>query len=944
MAQTLYLLDAYALIYRAYFAFASRPLSDARGRDTTALFGFALTLQDLIDKEQPDLIAIAMDLPGGTFRHEEFEDYKANRPETPDAIRTAIPYIKELIKAYRIPLIGAPGYEADDVIGTLARQAESQGYEVRMVTPDKDYGQLVTPSIKMISPNRSGSGFKLLGEAEIIEKYGIRTPMQVIDYLGLMGDKSDNVPGCPGIGKVAASHLLQEFGSIEDMYDRISEVKPTYAKKLEAGREQAFLSKHLVTIVTDVPDVYFNAEEMRWTGFDRSAVETLFKEFEFNSLLRRINKSSDAPAATLQPSLFDTVSQPKVESKTEESFSPLENYRTVGVHFRSVEGAEAIAQLAAELSSAQVLAFDTETDGLDSLSAHIVGMSLCGSTDVAYYIPLPEDADEVKSWLAPLRALFENREILKVAHNAKFDLEVLTRYGMPEAHPLYDTMLAHYLLDADQSHSLDNLANGLLRYDTIRYEALSPVKNFNLRHDVSPELLRDYAAEDAYVTYRLHESLSRQLTSPAELRLLNEVEVPLMYVLMRMEQRGISLDIDALEQSKEELAHTCMQLEQKIQSYAQEGVSLNVNSPKQIGELLFDRLQLQQKPKKTKTGSYVTNEETLVKLRHLHPVIGLILDYREARKLLNTYIEPLPKMVYPDGKIHTTYNQAVASTGRLSSSNPNLQNIPIRSDLGRPMRRAFVADPYYTPKPMPGEESIGERPYIGAKLLSADYSQVELRMIAHLSGDQNLIEAFLSGHDIHTATAAKIFKVPVEEVTPLMRSKAKTANFGINYGITSYGLSQRLDIPVGEAAELIDGYFETFPRVKSFMEEAKEAARATGYAETAFGRRRYLRGLLTARGSQLGYEERNAINAPIQGTAADVIKMAMVRIDRELRERRLRSFMMLQVHDELVLNVYDDETDEVMDLVRTSMQQAWPECRVPLLVEMGLGDNWLEAH
>lgn len=946
---TLYLLDAYALIYRAYYAFINRPLVDAQGRDTSALYGFASTLQDIIDKERPDYIAVAMDMPGGTFRHKEYPEYKANRPETPETIRFSMPYIKELVQAYQIPLLGVEGYEADDLIGTLSRQAVEAGYEVRMVTPDKDYGQLVGPHAQMFAPQRTGSGFELLGAEEITAKYGIRYPLQMIDYLGLVGDSSDNVPGCPGIGKVAAQRLLEEFDSIEDIYARIDQVKPTYAKKLLAAKEQTMLSRHLVTIVTDVQGVTFDPDQMKWRGPDHAAVERIFKEFAFTSLLKRIGK----PAETApQVSLFDLggSSTPASAPATIEvtgpvsAAAPMENYKTVGVTFTEIQGYEAVSQLAKQLAGSSVVAFDTETDGLDALCAGIVGMSLCADEQQAYFIPLPESAEEAAHILSPLKDLMQDERVLKVAHNAKFDLEVLTRYGLPEARPLYDTMLAHYLIDADQGHSLDELAGGLLRYDTIRYKDLSSQESFALRTDVDPKLLCDYAGEDAYVTLRLYHALHKQL-SPTEQRLLTEVEIPLLYVLMHMEQRGIVLDIEALQRSRQELLESVLRLEKEIQSYSSRGLNLKVNSPKQIGELLFDELKIMEKPRKTKTGNYVTNEETLLPLRSLHPVVALILDYREARKLLNTYIDPLPKMCYPDGKLHTSYNQAVTATGRLSSSNPNLQNIPIRSDLGRPLRRAFVADPYYTPRlsACTPVDHTHEEP-IGAVLLSADYSQVELRVMAHLSQDPAMIHSFLSGDDIHTATAAKVFKVAPEEVTPLMRSKAKTANFGINYGITPYGLSQRLNIPVGEAAELIKEYFATFTHIQAFMNEAIALATERGYTETAFGRRRQLRNLRTARGAQRGNEERNAINAPIQGTAADIIKIAMIRVEEELTKQQLRSYLVLQVHDELILNVYLDELERVTALVREAMEGAWPECSVPLVVEIGTGKDWLAAH
>ncbi len=943
--QTLYLLDAYALIFRAYYAFISNPRIDSKGRNTGAVFGFVLTLQDILEKQNPAAIAVAFDPPGGSFRSTLFPEYKAQREATPEGILFAIPYIKALLQAYGIPLLEVEGYEADDVIGTLAHQAEQAGWRVRMVTSDKDYAQLVTPNVEMFRPNRNGGGYEIWGVNEVLEKYALRAPSQMIDYLGLVGDSSDNVPGCTGIGPKSAQTLLSQFSTIEDIYEHISEVKPSMRKKLEACKEQTLLSKTLVTIDRNVP-ICFDAAACLRKEPNEKAVQDIFSELEFRTLSQKVFAYKPAASDTINEGLFAS-SSPSVETPAPpiDLFSSpvsLDNYKTKGARYKSVTTFQEIQELVQRLNQCQVVAFDTETEGLDALCAPIVGVSLASVEGEGFFIPLPEQEEDAKVLLAPLQPLMSNPKVLKVAHNAKFDISVLLRYDIPEPTPLFDTLLAHYVIDADQPHGLDHLAATLLRYDTIKYKDLSPEKVIDLRRNVDPELLCNYAAEDADIALQLYHKLSPILQEQGGKELFETIEMPLLGVLMRMEQEGVALDTNALHDIRQQLVQRLDEIEQRIYKEAQ--VTFNINSPRQVGEVLFDRLKLIDKPRKTKNGAYQTGEEILVKLQSKHPIVENILLFREVKKLLSTYIDALPQLLYPDGKLHTSYNQAVASTGRLSSSNPNLQNIPIRTEYGRQVRAAFVADPYYRSSLKIQDSNSFDGEKLGAEILSADYSQVELRIIAHLSNETALISAFGEGIDIHTATAAKIFGVLPSEVTPLMRSKAKTANFGINYGISPYGLGERLNISMKEAKELIDAYFAQFPRIKDFMQECIDLAKSLGYVTTAFGRRRYLRNINSRNGTIRSFDERNAINAPIQGTAADVIKLAMIEIDKQIRAQNLRSRMILQVHDELVFNVYSGEMQQMQNLVRSSMESAWPECRVPLIVEMGTGNSWLQAH
>lgn len=927
MKQQLYLLDAYALIYRAYYAFIRAPRRDSSGRDTSAIFGFVLTLQDLLEKANPDLLGVVFDPSGGTFRHREYPEYKAQREETPQGITFAIPYIKKLLEAYRIPSVEVADFEADDVIGTLAGQAEAAGYEVRMVTPDKDYGQLVTEHSKMYKPSKNGGGYELWGPAEVASSMDLSGPEQVIDYLGLMGDSSDNIPGCKGIGPKTASTLLKEWGSIDNIYQHLDEIKPATAKKLREGKESTLLSRYLATIRTDAP-ITFRAEDFTRREINIPELISLFEELEFRSLSKRVLGQRVAKTEkVIQQDLFadEESLQSSTLSEGNTLFPHLSDYLDAQPNYRRIETPEALNQLWGKLSKQTAFAFDTETTDVDPLKAEIVGISFSWEAKEGYYIPLPENEKEVRQMLRPLKRLLDDNKHLKVGQNLKYDLQVLDRYDIRGRGPYFDTMIAHYVLEPDSRHGMDYLAETLLSYRTISYDELmtTATRKGDIR-TTNPERLTLYAAEDADVTWQLYQKLLPLFEQEETVNLLNLIEMPLMPVLAQMEREGVRLDTCVLEELADEIAGRIQLREEKIQEMA--GEPFNVNSPKQVGEILFDKLQLMDRPKKTKTGVYSTAEETLQKIRSTHPIVPLILDYRADRKLLNTYIEPLPSMLHSDGRLHTSYNQCVTSTGRLSSSNPNLQNIPIRTEDGRGIRRAFVArSDEYT-------------------FLSADYSQIELRLMAHLSGDPGLIEAFREGKDIHTATAAKIYGINTEQVSSDQRRKAKTANFGIIYGISAFGLAERLDIPRGEAKSLIDGYFNLYPQVKEYMEAAIAEAKKLGYVSTLFGRRRYLPDINSRNATVRSFAERNAINAPIQGTAADIIKLAMIRIAKAIEEQELRSRMILQVHDELNFDVFKPELEQVSQIVRMEMEQVFPELSVPLVADIGYGRNWLEAH
>lgn len=948
--QRLFLLDAYALIFRAYYAFIRAPRINSRGENTSAIFGFALMLDEILESETPDMIAVAFDPPGGTFRHEAYPDYKAHRDETPEAIRFAVPFIKQLLAAYRIPVLEVAGYEADDVIGTLAKRAEVAGLEVMMVTPDKDYGQLVSPRVRMYRPMQGG-GYETWGEAEICAKFGLSHTGQVIDYLALVGDSADNLPGCPRIGDKTAQKLLGQYGSVDGIYQHIEEIKGKTKEYLEAGRASTEVTRELATICTSVP-IDFTPESYVRQDLDAEALKQLYTTLEFRTLMGRIatrtgqatprgsggddgsadqavsqdaprgNEAQDTSAEAGTPilDLFDQSYSPEGEMMAAPSSEPLE------LSITELHGVEDMQALAKKIRACGIVAFDTETTGVDPLRADLVAMSFALGKDDTYFLLLPEDRAGTLELLAPLKGIFAAHDILKVGQNIKYDLMVLARYGITVGLPLFDTMVAHYLLYPDMRHGLDELSERHLGIIPMSFEQMiepQSTKQPNLRA-VPHERLRYYAAEDAALTFRLYKLFAPMLEERGQTSLFQEIEMPLIPVLASMEQEGVRLDTAVLSSISEELNTKLLSVEEEI--FALSGHPFNINSSKQVGELLFDELKIIDKPKKTKSGGYTTSEEVLEKLRGKHPIVGKILDYRGLKKLLSTYVDALPSLLYPDGRLHTSFNQTVAATGRLSSTNPNIQNIPIRTDEGRAIRAAFV----------PHTE--------GDVFVSADYSQIELRLMAHISGDEGLIDAFRSGQDIHEATAAKIHGIGIEAVTSQQRREAKTANFGIIYGISAFGLADRLGISRTEAKRLIEGYFATYPGVQRYMEQIVLQAREEGYVSTILGRRRYLPDITSGNAVVRGYAERNAINAPLQGTAADIIKIAMIRLDREIHRRKLRSRMILQVHDELNFNVPKEELEVMLPLIKKTMEGALSALAIPLVVEVGVGMNWLEAH
>lgn len=915
----LFLLDAYALIYRAYYALLRTPRINSKKQNTSAIFGFVNTLGDLLNHQNPTHIAVVFDPSGPTFRHNIFKEYKANREETPEDIRFSVPIIKEIVKGYRIPVISVDGYEADDVIGTMAAIAEREGFDVFMVTPDKDYGQLVTEKTKIYKPSSGGNGAEILGTEEIKRKWGIDRCSQVIDLLGLMGDTADNIPGCPGVGEKTAIKLLSEFGSIENLIGNTDKLKGALQKKVAENIEQIKLSKFLATIKTDVP-LDFDEEKLKRSEIDRNALSEIFNELEMRSLITRvINKNGETPESPAQPSLFDEPESLEV------SDSKISTIKTVAHKYSLINTKEELTFLKQRLADSRMFCFDTETTSVNAMEAELVGISFAMKEYEAYYIPLPADREGVLETLDIFREEFENEEKEKTGHNLKYDIMVLANYGIEVRGRLFDTMVAHYLLQPEMHHNMDFLSESLLDYRTIHIEELIGAKGkkqLSMR-DIDPKKVSEYAAEDADITLRLRYRLEPMLEENRLVDLFQNIEMPLLKVLAKMELTGVIIDEFALAQTSDILTYKLSQIEHNIKIVA--GKEINLNSPRQIGELLFDNLQLSEKPRKTKKGQYVTDEETLESLKGKHPVVNDILAHRGIKKLLSTYIDALPQLINNrTGRIHTSINQTITATGRLSSSNPNLQNIPIRDEQGREIRKAFIAS----------ENSV---------FLSADYSQVELRIMAHLSNDANLTEAFMADHDIHAATAAKIFKVPIEEVTPEMRRKAKTANFGIIYGISAFGLSERLSISRSEAKSLIDDYFESFPGVKLYIERCIANARDNGYVETLLKRRRYLPDITSRNANVRGYAERNAVNSPIQGTAADIIKIAMINIARRLKESNLRTEMILQVHDELNFNVHREEIEQVKQLIQEEMENAYP-LNVPLKVDIGIGQNWLEAH
>lgn len=934
----LFLLDAYALIYRAYYAFIKNPRINSKGLNTSAIFGFINTLEDVLKRENPTHIAVVFDPSGPTFRHEMYEQYKANREETPEDIRKAVPIIKEVIEAYNIPVIQVSGFEADDVIGTLATKASKMGYEVFMMTPDKDYGQLVNEHCFMFKPKFGGNDYEVLGIEEVKAKFKLDNPLQVIDYLGLVGDSSDNIPGCPGVGPVAAEKLLKEFGSIENLLQNTDKLKGALKDKIENNKEQIEFSRFLATIKIDVP-VEVEEEKLIREMPNEEKLKELYVELEFRNLLTRLGVPP-APSTIVNPPAKATAkSQPSAQTSlfgdvdpvTQEievvadAFSHLANANNTPHTYKAMETPEKQAELVQLLLAQTSVCFDTETTGLDVFDIELVGMSFSWKKGEAYYVPVPANQVEAQTIVDEFKPFFSNETIEKVGQNMKYDILVLNNYGVQLKGKLFDTMIAHYLLQPELRHGMDYLADIYLNYRTIHIEDLIGAKGknqLNMRQ-VDLDKITEYAAEDADITMQLKQILEKEIRENKIEHLLYDIEMPLMQVLATMETNGVLIDSNALKLSSQILTQDMNAIEKEVQELA--GFEFNVSSPKQVGEVLFERLKVVEKAKKTKTGQYSTNEEVLEGLRGKHPIVDKILDYRGLKKLLSTYIDALPQLIHhKTGKVHTSFNQTVAATGRLSSTNPNLQNIPIRDEQGREIRKAFVAAP-------------------GCVFLSADYSQIELRIMAHLSEDAHMIEAFQSGQDIHAATAAKIYHLPIGEVSSDMRRKAKTANFGIIYGISVFGLAERLAIPRSEAKELIDGYFTTFPQVKEYMDKCIVIAREQGWVETLLGRKRYLADINSHNAVVRGYAERNAINAPIQGTAADIIKIAMVNIHKRFTVENIQSTMILQVHDELNFNVLNAELEQVKRIVKEEMESAI-QLRVPLQVDLGIGDNWLEAH
>lgn len=916
--EKLFLIDAMGLIYRAYYALNKNPRINSKGKNTSAALGFANALYDIIRKEKPSHMGVAFDSFAPTLRQAGFSEYKANRESTPEDIVACLPDIRNLVAAFRIPLLELPGYEADDIIGTVAKRAEKRGFDVYMVTADKDYGQLVSEHIFMYKLAYMGNGVSIQGVKEVCEKYGLQRPEQLIDLLGLWGDASDNIPGIRGIGEVTAKKLVGQFGSIEQMLARTDMIEnEKLRQKVEAGREDALTSKMLATIMLDVP-LDLREEEFRMQPPDFRLLRPVLEELEFRQLLRRIR--SDYPEMSEQdmlPGLFDTEEQ--VGGDLSSNYARLGN---TPHEYLLVDTFEGVLQLGERMASAPAFCFDTETDSLDVMGLHIVGLSVCMEEGHAFYITMPEQLEEARMWLTALQPVFEDPDVVKVAQNLKFDMEVLLRYGVRVSGPCFDTLLAHYLLEPEQKHNMDRLAFQYLSYETVSYKDLLGDKK-RLR-DVPLEDLKDYACEDADITFRLYRLFGPMLRERDAWPLFEQVEMPLVPVLAAMERKGVRVDTEYLKGYSGLLQERIARLEQDI--YRMAGEEFNIASPRQLGVILFEKLRISENAKMTKTKQYQTGEDVLQKLVRTHPIVQAVLDYRGLQKLRSTYTDAFQQLVNPQtGRVHTSFNQAVTATGRLSSSNPNLQNIPVRNEEGKEIRKAFV--------PADGEHL----------LLAADYSQIELRIMASMSGDAAMREAFRQGLDIHASTAAAIYHVAQDEVTREMRRRAKTVNFGIIYGISAFGLSERLDIPRREAAELIAHYFEQYPGIREFMERQKAFAAEHGYVETLCRRRRYLPDIRSNNSVVRGMAERNAINAPIQGTAADMIKIAMIRVYGELERRRLRSAIVLQVHDELVLDVYKPELDEVERLVRHAMLEALP-LEVPLDVDVRSGNNWLEAH
>lgn len=922
--EKLFLLDAYALIYRAYYAFIKNPRINSKGFNTSAIMGFVNTLEDVLKKENPTHIGIAFDPAGPTFRHEAYEQYKAQREETPEAIRLSVPIIKDIIRAYRIPILEVMGYEADDVIGTLATEAGKRGITTYMMTPDKDYGQLVADNVFMYRPKYGDKEFEVMGIKEVKEKFNIESPSQVIDMLGLMGDTADNIPGCPGVGEKTAQKLIAEFGSIENLLVNTDKLKGAIKTKVENNKEQIKFSKFLATIKIDVP-IVLKMDELKREEPNEEELRKIFEELEFRTLLDRVlknDKKTVAPTGPVQGDLFGLFATEEAEDSKNSNLTKLEDLK---YNYQLLDTEDKIDDFLQIILTKKIFSLDTETTGTDPITAELVGMSFSYEENQAVYVPVSANREEAQKIVNKFKPLLENPETLKVGQNIKYDMLVLGNYGVEVGGPMFDTMIAHYVLQPELHHGMDYLAEIYLKYDTIKIEELIGPKGKNQKNmrDLSPSDVYKYACEDADVTLKLKNILEKELKENGVEDLFHKIEMPLVPVLAYMERNGVRIDTEALKETSRHFTLRMNQIEEEVHQLA--GTDFNIASPKQVGEVLFDRLKITDKAKKTKTGQYVTSEEVLESLRGKHEIVGKILEHRGLKKLLGTYIDALPQLINPKtGRIHTSFNQTVTATGRLSSSNPNLQNIPVRNEDGKEIRKAFIPDD-------------------GCEFFSADYSQIELRIMAHLSEDPHMIEAFQKGQDIHAATAAKIYKEKLEDVTREQRSKAKTANFGIIYGISVFGLAERLNVDRKEAKELIDGYFENYPNVKAYMDKSIEVAREKGYIETIFKRKRYLPDINSRNAVVRGYAERNAINAPIQGSAADIIKVAMINIYRRFKEEGIKSKMILQVHDELNFSVLPEEKEKVQQIVISEMESAY-KMKAPLQADCGWGKNWLEAH
>ena len=920
--QKLFLLDAYALIYRSYYAFIKNPRINSKGLNTSAIIGFCNTLNEVLQKEQPTHIGVAFDPHGPTFRSEAFPEYKAQREETPEDIRKAVPIIKDILKAYNIPILQVDGYEADDVIGTLAKKADSIGVQTYMLTPDKDYGQLVTENVKIYRP-RHGGGYEVMGPKEVTEKYGITTPLQVIDLLALMGDSADNFPGCPGVGEKTATKLISDFGDVKSLIERSGEIKGKLREKVEEHVKDIEMSYFLATIKTDVP-VELNMDALKLVEPNEEELGKLFTELEFKSLAERILKKNQKPQKTVNAQLDLFAEFPADGSDLNEN-SSFESLKTTAHDYKLIENEEDLKKLCDYFLTNEILSLDTETTSTSPIDAELVGLSFAVKEFEAFYVPVPANREEALRIVNIFKEVYESPKILKVGQNLKYDLEVLRNYGIELKGQMWDTMIAHYLIQPELRHNMDYMAEIYLNYQTIHIDELIGPKGKNQRsmRDLLPSQVYEYAAEDADITLRLKNKLEPELKKFECEDLFYDIEMPLMPVLAEMEMNGVRLDTESLKETSTILTNRVLEIEQRIYELA--GGQFNIASPKQVGEILFDKLKIVEKAKKTKTGQYVTSEDVLQQLKNKHEIVADILEHRGLKKLLGTYVDALPSLINKrTGHIHTSFNQTITATGRLSSSDPNLQNIPIRGEDGKEIRKAFVPEP-------------------GCLFFSADYSQIELRVMAHLSQDENMINVFRDGKDLHAATAANIYKKPIEEVTRDERTKSKRANFGIIYGITVFGLAERLDIPRDEAKMLIDGYFATFPQVHDYMEKSKQVAREKGYVTTLFGRRRYLPDINSHNATVRGFAERNAINAPIQGTAADIIKVAMIRIFQRFKAEGIKSKMILQVHDELNFSVVPEEKELVEKIVIEEMQRAIT-LAVPLVADSGFGANWLEAH